>query len=153
MLAATAAVAMRRRAGSADIETMRGARLEAEKTPHYCLPLATMGTGSMALLEVKHQPMRHLVGYHLDHEGQAILLEQHRVEAQSAAAQMRLSGRLSAQVQPDTRSRQAGMELATEPPGSRHPLVKRDMQGPGIEFVEPAGIRRGEHGSDHGVVE
>lgn len=127
MFAAIAAVAIRRRADSADVETMRGARLEAKETSHHRLPLAAMGTGSMSLLDVIHQPVRHLVRYHLDHEGQAILLEQHRVEAQSAATQMRLSGRLTAQVQPDARPRQARMELAAEPPGSLHPLVKHGM--------------------------
>lgn len=75
MLTATAAIAMRCRAGPADIETMRGARLETEETSHHRLPLAAMGTGSLPLLEVKYQPVRHLVRYYLDHEGQAILLE------------------------------------------------------------------------------
>lgn len=153
MLAATAAVTMRRRTSSADIETMRGARLEAEEAPHYRLPLAAMRASSLPFLEMKYQPVRHFVGYYLDHEGQAILLEQHRVEAQPPAAQVRLPGRLAAQVKPDARSRQAGMELATEPPGGLDPRVKRSMQGPGIEPVEPVGIRGGEHGSGHGVVE
>jgi hypothetical protein len=31
--------------------------------------------------------------------------------------------------------------------------VKRGMQGLGIETVEAIGIRRGEHGNGHGVVE
>ncbi len=98
-------------AGPCGVEPMGHTGYETEERPHHGLPLAAMGTRPVAILEMMHQPVGHLVGDHLDQEGLAILVVQHRIEAQTSPPEVRLTGRPAAQVTPHPGSGQARMDL------------------------------------------
>lgn len=92
---------------------MSGPGLHAEKATHHGLPFVAMGPRPVAVLQMMHQPVGHLMRHHLDQEGEAILLQEQRIEAQPAAPEVRLAGTLAAQVQPYCRTRQPRVQLAT----------------------------------------
>lgn len=107
----------------------------------------------MAIFQVVNEPVSHLVGHHLDQEVEAVLGIEHRIEAQAAAAEVGLAGTLAPQVAPYRRARQRRMHLATEPPGGVHPRVQGSQQRLAVEGREAVGIRGGQRGSFHGVLE
>lgn len=113
MLPATAGVTMWRRAGATGVEAMGGTRLEAEQAAHHRLPFAAMRAGEMAILEVMDQPVGHLVGHHLDQEGDTVLGVEHRIEAQATAAEVGLAGGPATQVAPDPGTWQVRVHIAT----------------------------------------
>ena len=98
---ATAAIEIRRRAGTGDIEAMRDGRLQTIELSHDRLPLAPMGSGFRPFLQMKDQPVCHLVGHDLVHESLPVLVQQRSVEAQSATLVMRLPGAPAPQIEPD----------------------------------------------------
>ncbi len=110
---AAATITIGGRTRSAGIEAMGGTGHQAEETTHHDLPFAAVGSRSVAVLEMMHQPVGHLVGNHLDQEGLAILVVQHRIEAQTFPPEVRLAGRPAAQVTPHPGSGQARMDLST----------------------------------------
>ncbi len=107
----------------------------------------------MAIRQVMHQPVGHLVGNHLDEKGTTVLVEERRIEPQAAATEMSLPGTLASQVQPDGRARQGVMHLTTQSPGGLDPLAQCALAGGAIESIKPFGIGVGQHGMDHGVLE
>lgn len=107
----------------------------------------------MTVLQVMHQPVGHLVGHHLDQEGEAILLQQHRIETQPAASEVRLTGTLALQVQPYRRARQPGVQLATQPIRRLDPLEEGTVEGDSVEGVESGGVGGGKRGYRHGMIE
>lgn len=144
VLAAVANVAVGCRAGPSRIEGVGHPGFETEKLLHYRAPLAAMGTRPVAIAEMAYQPVGHLVGHYLDQIGVAVFPVEHRVEAQSAAAIMRLSGALATQVEPHPWPRQVGVKFATEPPGGLDPVEQGLLQRRLVEPGQPGrpGIRK-----------
>ncbi len=83
-----------------------------------------MGPRPRAIFQMMDQPVRHLVGYHLDEEIDPILGIQHRIEAQPAAAKMCLSRTPPPQVEPYARPGQPGVDLPAQCEGICHPLMQ-----------------------------
>lgn len=92
-----------------------------------------MGAQARAFVEVPDQPVRHLVGHHLDEECLTVLGEKLGIEAQTAAAEMRLAGALATQVEPHLWPRQARMDLSTQLPGGLDPPMKTRLERSGIQ--------------------
>lgn len=153
MFPAATTVAVGRRTGTPGVETVSRPGLQAEEVTHHGLPLPAMGTRSMAILQVMYQPVGHLVGHHLDQEGKTVLLQQYPIEAQPTATEVRLAGTLAAQVQPDRRARQPGMQFTAQVPGRFDPRHQCAVQGGPVESVEPPGVEVRERGRRHGVLE
>ena len=107
---------------------MGHARLKAIETRHDAAPLVAMRLDPLAILEVMHQPMGHLVGNHVDEEGLAILAEQDRIEAQATAAEMCLPRTFATNVQPHPGPGEFGIHLASQFPGSIDTLIGTSMQ-------------------------
>jgi len=153
MLLAPAAVTIWRGTRASGVEAVRGPGRHAEQAAHHGLPLVTMWPCPMAVLQMVHQPVGHLVRHHLDQEGEAILLQQQRIEAQPAATEVRLSGALSSKIQPDQRARQCRMDLVTTLIGRLDLLDEGAVQGGPVESVETDGVGSGKRGDGHGMLE
>ena len=121
-------VAVGRGAGPPRIEGVGHPGYETEKLVHHRTPLVAMGARPVAIAEMAHQPVGHLMGYHLDQVSVAVFPIEHRVEAQATAAIMCLAGALASQVEPYPRPGQVRVEFATEPPGGLDPVEQRLMQ-------------------------
>ncbi len=147
--AAGTVITMRRRASRAGIEAMCHAWLETVQARHNATPFAAVWLHATAILEVMNQPVRHLVGNHIDEEGLAILAEQNRVEAQSTATEMGLTGAFATDIQPHLGARQLGIHLAGESPGGIDPLYGAGIQCRPVEGSEFFGIRGWKHRGLH----
>lgn len=153
MFLAAAAIAVRRRARTLGIETMSGPWLHAEEATHHGLPLVAMGARLVAILQVMHQPVGHLVRHHLDQKGEAVLLQEQRIEAQPAPSEVGLAGTLAPQIKPDRRSRQGGMQFTTQTVGRFDPLEKGKAKGGPVELIESSEVGGGKRGYRHGMIE
>ncbi len=116
MGAAAAAVAVRRRLGLLHIEAVRHPGWKAEQFTHHGLPFAPMGLEAARIVQMKDQPVSHLVGDDVIEESGAIITQQNRVEAQPASAHVRLPGRSTSQIKPHARARKRRVDLQAAPP-------------------------------------
>lgn len=135
------------------VETVSHPRGQAEQLPHDRAPLVAVGAHSVALLEVMHQPVCHLVGHHIDEERLAVFTQQHGIETQPGAAEVCLAGALAAQVEPHPRTRQMRMHLPAQLKSGLDALMQRSMQRRLVEAVEPIGTGVGKRWSVHGMLE
>lgn len=92
-----------------------------------------MGAQARAFVKVPDQPVRHLVGHHLDEECLTVLGEKLGIEAQTAAAEMRLAGALATQVEPHLWPRKGRMDLPTQLPGGLDPPMKTRLERSGVQ--------------------
>lgn len=117
-----------------------------------------MGAQPGPLIEVPDQPVRHLVGHHLDQKRLAVLGVKLGIEAQPAAPKMCLAGALAPQVEPYLWPRQGRMDFTAKLEGVFDPLMKARLQRRSIQRLELFGKRRGQNGSGrrwggHGMLE
>ncbi len=153
MLAAGTAIAIRCRTRTASVEAMGHVPRQAEQLTHDRTPFVTVGLQARPLREVVHQPVRHLVGHHIDEEVTTVFAQQHGIETQSAAAEVRLPGALATQVEPYSRSRQMRMYFPAQLEGRLDALMQRPVQRRFVEAIEPVDAKVGEGWSVHGMLE
>ncbi len=121
-------VTVRGRAGPSGIEHMGHLRLEPIQSTHHAAPLPTMRRHAFTLFEMMNEPVGHFMRNDIDKISQAILCQQHRIEAQSLTPKMCLPRAFPAQIEPYFRQRQRRVNLPGKLPGSLDPLMDAGMQ-------------------------
>lgn len=154
MVASTSTfVTIRGRTGRPGIEGMGYPGFQPIQTAHHTAPLPSVGAHPLAVFEMMNEPMGHFMGDDVDKIGQAILRQQDRIEAQPAAAKMRLARAFATQIQPYLRQRQCRIDLPSKLPGGMRALVHLCMQLGLIESRQLAGSRRGKDWDGHEMLE